>query len=118
MRTIQYLLQQWGYTLTVNGSFDTATQNAVKNFQASHALGADGIVGNATWPALAILTQQGDSGAKVRAVQSQLNESGAGIAVDGAFGPATATAVRNFQTSKGLSADGIVGDDTWNKMAW
>lgn len=118
VRTIQYLLQQWGYSLTVNASFDTATQNAVKNFQSSHGLGADGIVGNATWPALTILTQQGDSGAKVRAVQSQLNESGAGIAVDGAFGPATATAVKNFQTSKGLSADGIVGDNTWNKMAW
>jgi N-acetyl-anhydromuramyl-L-alanine amidase AmpD len=118
VRTIQYLLQQWGYTLTVNGSFDTTTQNAVKNFQSSHGLGADGIVGNATWPALAILTQQGDSGAKVRAVQSQLNESGAGIAVDGAFGPATATAVKNFQTANGLSADGIVGDNTWNKMAW
>ena len=118
VRTIQYLLQQWGYSLTVNASFDTATQTAVKNFQSSHGLGADGIVGNATWPALTILTQQGDSGAKVRAVQSQLNESGAGIAVDGAFGPATATAVKNFQASKGLSADGIVGDNTWNKMAW
>ena len=118
VRTIQYLLQQWGYTLSATGTFDTTTQNAVKNFQSSHGLGADGIVGNATWPALTILTQQGDSGAKVRAVQSQLNESGAGITVDGAFGPATATAVRNFQTSKGLSADGIVGDNTWNKMVW
>ncbi len=70
------------------------------------------------WPALAVLTRQGDSGAKVRAVQSQLDESGAGITVGGAFGPATATAVRSFQTSKGLSADDIVGDGTWNRMAW
>lgn len=118
VRTIQYLLQQWGYSLSASGSFDTTTQNAVKNFQSSHGLGADGIVGNATWPALTILTQQGDSGAKVRAVQSQLRESGATITVDGAFGPATATAVKNFQAAKGLSADGIVGDNTWNKMAW
>ena len=118
VRTIQYLLQQWGYTLTVNGTFDTTTQNAVKNFQSSHGLGADGVVGNATWPALTILTQQGDSGAKVRAVQSQPNESGSGIAVDGAFGPDTSTAVKNFQTSKGLNADGVVGDNTWNKMVW
>jgi N-acetyl-anhydromuramyl-L-alanine amidase AmpD len=118
VRTIQYLLQQWGYSLSATGTFDTTTQNAVKNFQSSHGLGADGIVGNATWPALTILTQQGDSGAKVRAVQSQLNESGAGLAVDGAFGPATATAVRNFQSSKGLDVDGIVGDNTWNKMVW
>ncbi|HAV36934.1 MAG TPA: hypothetical protein DCX52_11375 [Massilia sp.] len=104
--------------MTVNGSFDTATQNAVKNFQSSHGLGADGIVGNATWPALTIVTQQGDSGAKVRAVQSQLNESGYGLTVDGSFGPATYSAVRSFQSAKGLGVDGIVGDNTWNKMAW
>ena len=118
VRTIQYLLQQWGYSLTVNGSFDTATQNAVKNFQTSQGLGADGAVGNATWPALTVVTQQGDSGAKVRAVQSQLNESGYGLVVDGILGAGTNTAVRSFQSSKGLGVDGIVGDNTWSKMAW
>jgi len=118
VRTIQYLLQQWGYSLTVNGSFDMATQTAVKNFQSSRGLGADGIVGNATWPALTIVTQQGDSGAKVRAVQSQLNESGYGLVVDGVFGSGTNSAVRSFQSSKGLGVDGIVGDNTWSKMAW
>lgn len=116
VRTIQYLLQQWGYALTVNGSFDTATQNAVKNFQGSQGLGADGIVGNATWPALTILVQQGDSGAKVRAVQSQLNARGYGLAVDGVFGSGTYNAVRGFQGSAGLGVDGIVGDNTWNKL--
>ena len=118
VRTIQYLLQQWGYSLTVNGSFDTATQTAVKNFQSSRGLSADGIVGNASWPALTVVTQQGDSGAKVRAVQSQLNESGYGLVVDGVFGAGTNTAVRSFQSSKGLGVDGIVGDNTWSKMAW
>jgi len=118
VRTIQYLLQQWGYTVTASGTFDTATQTAVKNFQSSHGLSADGIVGNASWPALTILTQQGDSGAKVKAVQSQLNESGYGLTVDGSFGPATNTAVRSFQGAQGLGVDGVVGDNTWNKMVW
>jgi peptidoglycan hydrolase-like protein with peptidoglycan-binding domain len=118
VRTVQYLLQQWGYSLSVNGSFDTTTLNAVKNFQSSRGLVADGYVGNATWPALTIVTQQGDTGAKVRAVQSQLNESGYGLVVDGSFGPATYSAVRSFQSAKGLGVDGIVGDNTWNKFAW
>lgn len=118
VRTIQYLLQQWGYSLTVDGSFGPGTLTAVKNFQSSHGLTADGIVGNASWPALTVITQQGDSGAKVRAVQSQLNESGYGLVVDGAFGPATYSAVRSFQSAKGLGVDGIVGDNTWSKMAW
>lgn len=118
VRTIQYLLQQWGYTLTVDGSFGTGTLTVVKNFQSSHGLTADGVVGNATWPALTVIAQQGDSGPKVRAVQSQLNESGYGLVVDGVFGPATNTAVRSFQSAKGLGVDGVVGDNTWSKMAW
>lgn len=118
VRTVQYLLQQWGYSLTVDGSFGNGTLTAVKNFQSSHGLGADGIVGNACWPALTIVTQQGDSGSKVRAVQSQLNESGYGLAVDGVFGAGTNSAVRSFQSAKGLGVDGIVGDNTWSKFAW
>lgn len=118
VRTIQYLLQQWGYSVGASGTFDTATQTAVKNFQSSHGLSADGIVGNASWPALTIVTQQGDAGAKVKAVQSQLNESGYGLSVDGAFGAATDSAVRSFQGSQGLGVDGVVGDNTWNKMVW
>jgi N-acetyl-anhydromuramyl-L-alanine amidase AmpD len=118
VRTVQYLLQQWGYSLTVDGGFGTATVDAVKNFQASHGLGTDGIVGNASWPALTILTQQGDSGAKVNAVQSQLRESGYAVTVDGVFGSGTTSAVRSFQSAKGLGVDGIVGDNTWSAFAW
>lgn len=118
VRTIQYLLQQWGYSLTVDGSFGTGTQTAVKNFQSSHGLTADGAVGNATWPALTVVAQQGDSGPKVRAVQSQLRESGYAVTVDGVFGSGTYSAVRSFQSAKGLGVDGIVGDNTWNKFVW
>lgn len=118
VRTIQYLLQQWGYSVTADGSFGATTVTAVKNFQSSQGLTADGVVGNASWPALTVLAQQGDSGAKVRAVQSQLVESGYGVAVDGIFGPGTDSAVRSFQGAKGLGVDGIVGENTWNKFAW
>jgi murein L,D-transpeptidase YcbB/YkuD len=46
----------------------------VKNFQTSHGLGAEGIVGNASGPALTIVAQQGDSGAKP--VNSQQRKPG------------------------------------------
>lgn len=36
--------------------------------------------------------------------------------IDGIFGPSTTTAVKRYQTSKGLSADGKVGDGTWNAL--
>ena len=36
--------------------------------------------------------------------------------LDGIFGPATQNAVISYQKSKGLSADGIVGCNTWRSL--
>jgi len=50
----------------------------------------------------------GDKNASVKVLQTALK-----INADGDFGPATDRAVRAFQTSKGLTADGVVGAKTW-----
>jgi peptidoglycan hydrolase-like protein with peptidoglycan-binding domain len=36
--------------------------------------------------------------------------------IDGVFGPVTKNAVTAFQQSEGLSADGVIGDGTWQRM--
>ena len=61
--------------------------------------------------------RRGARGDAVRALQQQLNaqRQAAGlpaIAVDGAFGPQTEAAVRDFQRSAGLAVDGVVGPAT------
>jgi peptidoglycan hydrolase-like protein with peptidoglycan-binding domain len=38
------------------------------------------------------------------------------LAKDGAFGPNTEYAVKDFQTKKGLSVDGIVGPQSWHAL--
>ena len=58
----------------------------------------------------------GASGDDVAALQSRLNERGAGVVVDGNFGPATERVVRRFQSSAGLTADGVVGPATWSAL--
>jgi len=55
--------------------------------------------------------QIGSTGHDVTLVQARVH-----VATDGKFGPATAAAVKRFQTSKRLAADGIVGKLTWDAM--
>ena len=38
------------------------------------------------------------------------------ILPDGWFGPVTESIVRTFQTEFGLTPDGIIGPETWNKI--
>lgn len=37
--------------------------------------------------------------------------------IDGKIGPKTKIAIKAFQKSKGLSADGVVGQKTWNELS-
>ena len=60
------------------------------------------------------LLRQGSSGAAVIDLQTRLASIGFSPgAADGDFGPMTDAAVRSFQRSRSLSADGVVGSMTW-----
>lgn len=59
------------------------------------------------------LLKRGAKGPDVRRLQERLNAHGAGVGVDGDFGPGTEQAVRQFQQAQGLDADGAVGPRTW-----
>lgn len=125
--------------LTVDGSFGAATEKAVKIFQQEQGLTADGVVGQATWDALyaawldmqsdlggtawpGVVLRRGDTGMEVRLVQYWLRLASdnysalSAVNVDGNFGAATEKAVTGFQSLFGLTADGLVGRTTWNKL--
>ncbi|TJX13617.1 LysM peptidoglycan-binding domain-containing protein [Tissierella creatinini] len=61
--------------------------------------------------------RRGSTGPKVRELQILLKNQGFDPGpIDGDFGPLTEAAVRNFQRSKGLLVDGIVGIATWTAL--
>lgn len=62
------------------------------------------------------LVKKGMKGDIVRKIQEHLNKHGASLVVDGKFGPRTKSAVENFQSSKGLKVDGVVGPKTWAEL--
>ena len=60
--------------------------------------------------------RNGSQGNFVYLLQYLLTQNGYNISVDGAFGQNTTNAVIAFQTANGLTADGIVGANTWRTL--
>ncbi len=75
----------------------------------------------ASWPGYTL--EEGSSGEKVRQMQEQLNVIAGAypalpkITADGIYGPATANAVREFQSVFGLPVTGKVDYPTWYKIS-
>ncbi|MBW4595120.1 MAG: peptidoglycan-binding protein [Brasilonema angustatum HA4187-MV1] len=55
----------------------------------------------------------GNTGSTVRTLQRLLISNGYFVQIDGVFGALTEVAVKAFQSSRGLGADGVVGPRTW-----
>jgi peptidoglycan hydrolase-like protein with peptidoglycan-binding domain len=103
----------------IDGIFGPLTQSVVEQFQSQNGLTVDGIVGPQTWAALppdvdAPELAQGATGPEVSRLQKGLTTVGTyTAAIDGDFGPLTTAAVREYQQQRGITVDGIVGDQTW-----
>ncbi len=134
VRALQTMLRAKGHNVTVDGMFGPGTLNSVRAFQRNNGLTADGVVGPKTWGKLGAARapaptapassggsgptlRSGNRGEPVKALQLRLTQLGFNTrGADGAFGPNTASAVKAFQRSRGLAADGVVGPATWNKL--
>ena len=116
-----------------DGVFGEATQAALKQYQKAKGLSQSGVVDDATANALAsagggttapassalVGLKAGALGNTVKQLQQAMIDAGITVrgGADGIFGPATAGALKQFQTSQGLPATGTVDKATAAALA-
>jgi N-acetylmuramoyl-L-alanine amidase len=128
---IQTRLGALGYFLGregADGFFGPQTEQAIRAFQQTRLLLADGVVEDNTWTELVEAGYElGDRllylrvpymrGDDVLYLQGRLDELGFDCGpVDGIFSPALEIAVTEFQRNAGLNVDGIVGETTFDRL--
>lgn len=64
----------------------------------------------------AVVIRKGAKGDAVMVLQYKLQALGYKLSIDGDFGAITEGAVKDYQRSRGLAADGVVGPKTWDKI--
>lgn len=113
------------YRQDADGIFDDHVEFGVKLYQFRVFLPQNGIVGQKTWQALYTGTpvdmpilKLGSKGEAVKTLQQVLLQTQNYLGgVDGDFNAVTDAAVRSFQKSVGVLADGVVGPQTWNALS-
>lgn len=116
------LNERYGLNISVDNIYGNETKKALVkglqtelNKQFEGNLVVDGIFGTNTYNAC-INVRKGAEGNITYLIQAMLVCHSFDIDADGIFGTATEMAVRDFQSRNGLSADGIVGKNTFNKL--
>jgi peptidoglycan hydrolase-like protein with peptidoglycan-binding domain len=124
--------------VSVSGYYDPSTERAVRNFQASVGLPVNGVAGAETLSYLGLGNIGGSSvdnnrypndrfndgfydrvtlrrGSRSQRV-AELQRALGNVSVSGYYDPSTERAVRNFQASIGLRADGVAGAETLSAL--
>ena len=130
---LQSKLKDLGYFFSsITGIFDSYTEDVVKKFQNNNGLISNGTTNFETWKTLFSPTTDvnnlmtidtkpvlrlGSTGPYVTELQEVLTKLiYYTSSIDGNFGTETENAVKRFQINNKLTADGVVGRDTWSAL--
>lgn len=117
IKLVQLLLNCFGWKLDADGICGSLTANAIGEFQSKYNLTKDYMFGAECFSkSYTLIKNVICKYGKFTPNQTKVIQHVLGITVDGIFANNTKAAVINFQKSKKLLADGIVGINTWSKL--
>ncbi|MDM9381425.1 N-acetylmuramoyl-L-alanine amidase [Chlorogloeopsis sp. ULAP01] len=106
-----------GKPLVEDGANGPKTRSAIEKFQRIVDIRQTGTADQNTWNAInqilakRIIRVNHAGGVAIRYLQYRL-----AVDMDGVYGPQTEAAVKKYQQQNGLTADGIIGPITWQKL--
>ncbi|MBF2063981.1 MAG: N-acetylmuramoyl-L-alanine amidase [Calothrix sp. C42_A2020_038] len=106
-----------GKALIEDNTIDVQTKFALEKFQRIVGIRVSGVADAITWNAInqilakRIIRLNHAGGPAIRYLQHRM-----GVDIDGVYGRQTEEAVKRFQRQNRLSADGIVGPATWQRL--
>ena len=123
-------------TVNVDGIYGNSSKSQVETFQRIFGLPVTGVVNDTTWNTITDVytlisavvlypgtpIRLGDNNRYVAYLQIYLNDIASvndrinPFVIDGIFGENTKQAVEEFQEAYNLPVDGVVGQETWNKI--
>lgn len=132
VRNLQHTLYELGYyDGSIDGDYGSTTEDAVRAFQIQNNLTpVDGVAGNKTQQKLYSSSaksatsattefdtlREGSKGSSVVEMQEALVQLGYLAEVSGVYDSSTTAAVKAFQRKNGLTADGVAGNATLQKL--
>lgn len=103
--------------LAEDNNMGSATSSATEKFQRIVGVLPTGMANNTTWDAVnQILAKRVVQGTHASGVIIRYLQYRTGADPDGIYGPNTEAAIKKFQQQNGLTADGIIGAMTWQKL--
>ena len=109
-----YCPQSWGTGFGLNGFCYVSWTDIFRDYDVWAMTFAEAT--DPTKPYIRRTLRNGMEGDDVKELQTLLGKNGYSIVPDGVFGSNTEEAVRKYQATRNLTADGVVGPKTWAEL--
>lgn len=123
VHTLECLLKERGYSVSVDGDFGSSTTKAIDAFRGTLGWGpTNGNTTSSTWTALLSagskprVLKRGSVGEAVWRLQRALRAAGESVSINGVYDGKTVSAVKGYRSANGLSSYETTESSVWSLL--